>query len=44
MNNWMNNANMASILSEDVNAPELRNPLYSGMRFTSWLKRLTSRK
>ena len=39
----MNNANMASILAEDVNAPELRNPRYSAIRFSGWLKRLFGR-
>ena len=43
MYNWMNDANMAAMLSEDVNAPELRNPRHSGMRFASWLKRLIGR-
>lgn len=43
MYNWMNQVDMASILAEDVNAPELRNPKNSGMRFGSWLKRLIGR-
>ena len=43
MNNWMNQINMASVLAEDVNAPELRNPRNSGMRFGGWLKKLTGR-
>ena len=43
MNNWMNHANMASMLAEDVHAPELRNPKNSGMRFSGWLSRLVGR-
>lgn len=31
---------MSSMLAEDVNAPELRNPLNSGMRREGWLRRL----
>lgn len=44
MNNWMNQMSMASVLAEDVNAPELRNPKNSGMRFVGWLKKLAGRK
>ena len=43
MNHWMNQINMASVLAEDVHAPELRNPKNSGMRVKSWLRRLTDR-
>ena len=43
MNNWMNQINMASVLAEDVHAPELRNPKNSGMRFGGWLGRLVGR-
>ena len=43
MNNWMNQISMASMLAEDVNAPELRNPKNSGMRVKSWLKKLTGK-
>ena len=41
MINMMNN-NMANMLAEDAGAPELRNPLNSGMQATSWLNRLIS--
>ena len=44
----MNNENMfmniATVLAEDTGAPELRNPLNSGMKAESWLRRLFSRK
>ena len=43
MNNWNNQMNMTCVLAEDVNAPELRNPKNSGMRFGGWLRRLTGR-
>ena len=43
MNHWMNQINMASVLAEDVHAPELRNPKHSGMRFGGWLGRLIGR-
>ena len=43
MTNWMNQNSMASVLAEDVNAPELRNPRNSGMRFGGWLGRLIGR-
>ena len=43
MNSWMNHVNMASVLAEDVHAPELRNPKNSGMRFGGWLGRLIGR-
>ena len=43
MNHWMNQINMASVLAEDVHAPELRNPKNSGMRFGGWLNRLIGR-
>ena len=32
--------NMSYLLAEDVNAPELRNPMNSGMRREGWLRRL----
>lgn len=38
MNNDMQH--LSYMLAEDVNAPELRNPLNSGMRRESWLRRL----
>lgn len=44
MNNRMNHTNLASVLAEDVHAPELRNPRHSGMRFGGWLRRLTGRR
>ena len=39
MNAWFENANMGMSfsLSEDVGAPELRNPNHSAMRANSWL-------
>lgn len=49
MMNWMNMNSMANVLAEDVYAPELRNPLNSGMAVNrerdgkktgSWLSRL----
>ena len=43
MNNWMNQIDMASVLAEDVHAPELRNPKNSGMRFGGRLGRLIGR-
>ena len=53
MMNWMNMNNMATVLAEDVYAPELRNPLNSGMRGNrkqdakktgSWLSRRTGKR
>ena len=41
MINLMNN-HMANMLAEDAGAPELRNPLNSGMRAKSLLSRLRS--
>ena len=38
LNHYM--ANMSNMMAEDVNAPELRNPLHSGMRKEGWLRRL----
>ena len=35
---------IANQLAEDAGAPELRNPLNSGMRAESWLSRLFGRK
>lgn len=43
MINLMNN-HMANMLAEDAGAPELRNPLNSGMQAKSWLSRLFGRK
>ena len=52
MMNWMNMSSMAAVLAEDVYAPELRNPLNSGMtgnreqgenKTGSWLNRLFGR-
>lgn len=50
MNTWMNDMNMASILAEDVSAPELRNPLLmrmhdrkAGKGVRKWLDRLLGR-
>ena len=43
----MNNVqfmNIAAVLAEDTGAPELRNPLNSGMRAKGLLSRLFSRK
>ena len=36
--------NIAVLMAEDAGAPELRNPLNSGMRAWSWLNRLFGRK
>ena len=36
--------NIANLLAEDTGAPELRNPLNSGMKAKSWLNRLFGRK
>lgn len=36
--------NIAALLAEDTGAPELRNPLNSGMRTKGLLSRLFSRK
>jgi len=53
MMNWMNMNNMANVLAEDVYAPELRNPLNSGMtgnrkqdakKTGGWLSRLFGQK
>ena len=47
MMNYMSNMpiqNIANLLAEDAGAPELRNPLNSGMRTKSWLSRLFGRK
>ena len=38
MNQYM--SNLSSVLAEDVNAPELRNPMTGGMRKEGWLRRL----
>ena len=42
MNDWMNDDNMRMTvcLSEDVGAPELRNPLNYGMYKGSWLMKI----
>ena len=32
--------NISTMISEDVGAPELRNPLTSAMKKESWIKRL----
>ena len=45
MINMMNNEqymNIAAQLAEDTGAPELRNPLNSGMQAKGWLSRLIS--
>lgn len=40
-----NRMNMSIQMAEDVNAPELRNPIHSGMRSgTGWLARLLARR
>lgn len=47
MINMMNNEqfmNIAAQLAEDTGAPELRNPLNSGMQAKGWLSRLFGRK
>ena len=47
MMNYMSNMpidNLASLMAEDAGAPELRNPLNSGMTAKSWLSRLFSKK
>ena len=36
--------NIAAQMAEDAGAPELRNPLNSGMQGKGWLSRLFSRK
>ena len=36
--------NISTMISEDVGAPELRNPLDSTMKKESWIKRLLKRK
>ena len=41
LNNYMNN--MSHMMAEDVNAPELRNPLHNGMKKESWLRRVLRR-
>ena len=38
LNHYM--TNMSGVMAEDVNAPELRNPMLSGMKKGSWLLRL----
>ena len=45
MNAWYEIAgrDMSSYLSEDVGAPELRNPRNSAMRAQSWLGRMLRR-
>ena len=45
MNTWYDNANqsMSICLSEDVGAPELRNPRHSALRAESWLGRMLRR-
>ena len=47
--NWMNNhntqeMNMAARMAEDAGAPELRNPLASGMRAKGILSRLFGKR
>jgi hypothetical protein len=47
--NWMNNhntqeMNMAARMAEDAGAPELRNPLTSGMRAKGFLSRLFGKR
>ena len=49
MMNWMNNnndqvMNMAARIAEDAGAPELRNPLASGMRAKGILSRLFGKR
>ena len=49
MMNWMNNhnaqvMNMAARMAEDAGAPELRNPLASGMRAKGILSRLFGKR
>ena len=51
MNHWMNQINMASVLAEDVQTPELRNPLLmrlnqggKGENARNWLTRLLGRR
>ena len=53
MMNWMYMNSMANVLAEDVYAPELRNPLNSGMtgnrkqdakKTGGWLSRLFGQK
>ena len=44
MNNDKTFMNIAIMLAEDTGAPELRNPLNSGMKAKSWLNRLFGRK
>ena len=39
----MNGMHMSVMLAEDVNTPELRNPLSGGMHLGNWLKRLMRR-
>ena len=43
MNNYQF-MNIATLLAEDTGAPELRNPLNSGMRAKNLLSRLFARK
>ena len=42
MNSMLNHymTSIASVMAEDVNAPELRNPRISGMKKEGWLRRL----
>ena len=45
MNSWFNAPNIATMLAEDAGAPELRNPMNSGMRAAGRRSRLfTSRQ
>ena len=48
MMNWMNNnaqvMNMAVLMAEDVGAPELRNPLVSGLRAKGIFSRLFGKR
>ena len=49
MMNWMNNysvqvMDMAAWMAEDVGAPELRNPLTSGMRAKGFFSRLFGKR
>ena len=36
--------NIATLMAEDTGAPELRNPLNSGMQAKGWLSRLFGKK
>ena len=40
MNVYFGTSNLSRLMAEDAGAPELRNPIHSGMRASGWLARL----